>query len=114
MSQTSYNDFNYPCWPRPQTHPRNLAGLAYLNGIEPPPLETCRVLEIGCNDGGNLTPIAGVPCPDRSIKRARIKDVPLGCKGEGSEAGLVPANAGSNFPGRHFQDEAVIGPGRHD
>ena len=58
MPKNSYDEFEYPCWPRPQTHPRNLAALAILSGIEPPPLSGCRVLEVGCNDGGNLTPIA--------------------------------------------------------
>ena len=41
-----------------QTHPDRLATIARLFGMDPAPLERCRVLELGCGDGGNLIPIA--------------------------------------------------------
>jgi SAM-dependent methyltransferase len=42
----------------PQAHPDRLATMGRLFGLETPPLETCRVLELGCGEGGNLIPAA--------------------------------------------------------
>jgi len=42
----------------PMTHPDQMATMAVLHGMEPPPVVHCRVLEIGCTDGGNLLTIA--------------------------------------------------------
>jgi SAM-dependent methyltransferase len=42
----------------PQTHPDRLAVQATLFGMRPAPPDACRVLEIGCGDGGNLIPMA--------------------------------------------------------
>jgi SAM-dependent methyltransferase len=59
---TAYDEILYPGLPYPQTHPDRLATLARLFGLQPPALETCRVLEIGCGDGANLIPMAfGLP-----------------------------------------------------
>jgi methyltransferase-like protein/trans-aconitate methyltransferase len=41
-----------------QTHPDRMATLARLSGMTPAPMERCRVLELGCGDGGNLVPLA--------------------------------------------------------
>lgn len=35
-----------------------MATIARLFGMQPPELDTCRVLELGCGTGGNLTPMA--------------------------------------------------------
>jgi methyltransferase-like protein/cyclopropane fatty-acyl-phospholipid synthase-like methyltransferase len=44
------------------THPDRLAAVATLFGLKPRSVETCRVLELGCAGGGNLTPMAvGLP-----------------------------------------------------
>ena len=40
------------------THPRQISALAIALGHTPPPIETARILELGCATGGNLTPIA--------------------------------------------------------
>lgn len=40
------------------THPNILAAAATLLGVDPPGLEKCRVLELGCGMGGNLLPMA--------------------------------------------------------
>jgi cyclopropane fatty-acyl-phospholipid synthase-like methyltransferase len=57
-----YDAIPYPGHPFAQTHPDRLATLATLFGLDPPPLEHCRVLELGCGDGGNLVPMAlGLP-----------------------------------------------------
>jgi SAM-dependent methyltransferase len=40
------------------THPRCLAAIGILHGLEPAPVERCRVLELGCGDGANLVGMA--------------------------------------------------------
>ena len=56
--QTSYDEVPYESWSFPQTHPDRLATLAALFGMNPAPVEQCRVLELGCASGGNLIPMA--------------------------------------------------------
>ncbi len=41
-----------------RTHPERLAVVAALHGLSPPPLETARVLEIGCGEGLNMMALA--------------------------------------------------------
>jgi SAM-dependent methyltransferase/methyltransferase-like protein len=53
-----YDEVPYASRPFPQTHPDNLATVAALFGMAPPPVERCRVLELGCAAGGNLLPLA--------------------------------------------------------
>jgi SAM-dependent methyltransferase len=55
---TPYDARPYVTRPRAQTHPDRLATVATLFGLAPPPVTRCRVLEIGCGDGGNLVPMA--------------------------------------------------------
>jgi methyltransferase-like protein/SAM-dependent methyltransferase len=58
----SYDDVPYDSNPFAQTHPDRLATVATLLGLSPPPVERCRVLELGCAAGGNLIPMAqGLP-----------------------------------------------------
>jgi methyltransferase-like protein len=58
VSRNTYDQVPYPSHPLPQTHPDHLATLATLLGLNPPPLNHCRVLELGCASGGNLIPMA--------------------------------------------------------
>ncbi len=44
--------------PHPQTHPNRLATIARLVGFQPPAIDQCRVLELGCAAGNNLIPMA--------------------------------------------------------
>jgi methyltransferase-like protein len=53
-----YDEVPYPGLPLPQTHPSQLATLGFLHGLNPAPVERCRVLELGCSNGGNLIPMA--------------------------------------------------------
>lgn len=53
-----YDQVPYASYAYPQTHPRRLATIATLLGLKPPAVERCRVLEIGCGQGGNLIPMA--------------------------------------------------------
>jgi SAM-dependent methyltransferase len=55
---TPYDTLSYPGHPYEQTHPDRLATIATLHGMRPAPVSRCRVLELGCGDGGNLTPVA--------------------------------------------------------
>ena len=56
--QDPYDVLPYPCFPYPQTHPNRLAVMGILHGMSPAPVESCRVLEIGCSEGANLIPMA--------------------------------------------------------
>ena len=56
--QKAYDAVAYPNWAHRRTHPRHLEAFATLLGMEPPPVPTCRVLELGCARGGNLIPQA--------------------------------------------------------
>lgn len=56
--QEAYDRVPYPSSSQHRTHPDHLAALAILHGLEPAPPDRCRVLELGCADGGNLIPMA--------------------------------------------------------
>lgn len=58
MSTTSYDDVLYPSYTHSQTHPDRLATLATLNGLQPTPVATSRILELACGQGGNIIPLA--------------------------------------------------------
>jgi SAM-dependent methyltransferase/methyltransferase-like protein len=55
---TSYDDLPYEARPHFPTHPDCLATLGTLVGLSPVSPAACRVLELGCADGGNLIPMA--------------------------------------------------------
>src|SRR5438874_11800286 len=55
---TAYDEVGYPSYVYPQTHPDRLATIATLLGMNPAPVEACRVLEMGCGAGGNVIPMA--------------------------------------------------------
>lgn len=54
----TYDEIPYGDHFFPYTHPIHLATLAKIYGIEAPDVERCRVLELGCAEGGNLLPMA--------------------------------------------------------
>ena len=54
----AYDEIRYFGHPFANTHPDHLTTLGLLHGIRTVPVQTCRVLEIGCGDGANLVPIA--------------------------------------------------------
>ena len=57
-TEISYDELPYTSLPFAQTQPERLAALATLFGLAPPPLDRCRVLELGCASAGNLIPMA--------------------------------------------------------
>jgi len=58
ISPTPYDAIRYPGLPYADTHPDRLAATATFHGMTPAPPDRCRVLEVGCGDGGNLVPMA--------------------------------------------------------
>jgi SAM-dependent methyltransferase len=76
---TAYDRVPYPGHPFAQTHPDRLATVATLFGLRPAHPASCRLLELGCGDGGNLVPMAyalpdtafcGVDLSSRAIAHA--------------------------------------------
>ncbi len=55
---TIYDAVPYPRHAYGFTHPDRLATLGLLRGLETPPIERARVLELGCASGANLVPLA--------------------------------------------------------
>jgi predicted O-methyltransferase YrrM len=85
----AYEQVAYPTYLHPMTHPERLAALAKLHGLNPPPAARCRVLELGCSDGGSLIPFAldlphaefyGVDLDDAAIARGQHTIAALGLR----------------------------------
>lgn len=53
-----YEAVSYGGFVNPNSHPAQMAAMALLHGLQPAAVEGCRVLEIGCNQGRNLIPMA--------------------------------------------------------
>jgi hypothetical protein len=53
-----YDAVRYPGHAFPQTHPDRVAAIATLFGLDPVAPARCRMLEIGCGDGGNVLGMA--------------------------------------------------------
>jgi 2-polyprenyl-3-methyl-5-hydroxy-6-metoxy-1,4-benzoquinol methylase/methyltransferase-like protein len=58
VARTSYDDVPYESHPYEMTHPDWLATVGALFGMDPPRVDSCRVLELGCASGGNIVPMA--------------------------------------------------------
>ncbi|HVW77772.1 MAG TPA: class I SAM-dependent methyltransferase [Alloacidobacterium sp.] len=58
IAPSSYDIVEYPGFAYGNTHPDQLAVMATLYGLDPAPVASCRVLEIACNEGANLIPMA--------------------------------------------------------
>lgn len=59
---TEYDLVPYPSGARSSSHLDRLATPALLMDMRPAPINSCRVLELACGDGGNLIPMAvGLP-----------------------------------------------------
>lgn len=53
-----YDSVPYVSYPYMHSAPHQLAAVACLFGLAAPPIDTARVLELGCSSGGNLIPLA--------------------------------------------------------
>lgn len=78
-----YEAVRYPGHAFPQTHPDRVAAIATLFGLDPLAPARCRMLEIGCGDGGNLLGMA-LTLPEASF---------VGFDLSGSAIGLAQARA---------------------
>jgi SAM-dependent methyltransferase len=87
VAAAGYDAIPYPGRAFPQTHPDRLATIGTLFGLRPAPVRGCRVLELGCGDGGNLIPIAltsgaasavGIDAAPGAVSRARARAEALG------------------------------------
>src|SRR4051794_32917337 len=55
---TTYDELPYDDHVFAYTHPATLATVAALHGLDPPQVDRCRVLDLGCAAGANLLPAA--------------------------------------------------------
>ncbi|MGB6690804.1 MAG: class I SAM-dependent methyltransferase [Terracidiphilus sp.] len=85
--QNPHDAVPYPALAFSNTHPERLAAMAILHGLEPAPVERCRVLEVACNEGANLIPMAyaipgsefvGFDLARQPVERARQRIGELG------------------------------------
>ena len=74
--RSSYNSVSYPTYSYVETHPDRLAAMAILHGLSPAPVEACRVLEVGCNEGANLIPMA-YSLPNSEFVGFDLADIPI-------------------------------------
>jgi methyltransferase-like protein/2-polyprenyl-3-methyl-5-hydroxy-6-metoxy-1,4-benzoquinol methylase len=72
---TPYDRVLYPGHALAQAHPDRLATIATLLGMRPADITRCRVLEVGCGDGLNLTSVA------LSLPQAECIGIDLGAEG---------------------------------
>lgn len=56
--QINQDELPNTCSAMPYTHPNRLATIATVFGMHPPPVQTCRVLELACCNGSNIIAIA--------------------------------------------------------
>jgi cyclopropane fatty-acyl-phospholipid synthase-like methyltransferase len=86
---TSYDIVPYPGHALAQAHPDRLATIATLFGMKPADINRCRVLEIACGDGLNLTSVAlslpqaeciGIDLAAAGIKKGQDRARCLGLK----------------------------------
>lgn len=57
-SEITYDDFPYEWFPYSYTRPEHLRTLGLLFGMNPPAIETARILDIGCAEGANMISFA--------------------------------------------------------
>jgi methyltransferase-like protein/SAM-dependent methyltransferase len=84
---TSYDVLPYETRFNPMTHPDRIATMAALHGLKPPPVASCRVLELGTGDGSNLLGMAqtlegatflGLDLASRQIVEGQARAAALG------------------------------------
>jgi methyltransferase-like protein/2-polyprenyl-3-methyl-5-hydroxy-6-metoxy-1,4-benzoquinol methylase len=54
VTEQGYDEMPYHGYPFEYNRPENLKSVGSLFGVDAPKLETARILELGCSDGGNL------------------------------------------------------------
>jgi methyltransferase-like protein/ubiquinone/menaquinone biosynthesis C-methylase UbiE len=74
--ENPYNQVPYHSSPFPQAHIGRLATQGVLLGIDTPDIHACRVLEVGCNDGSHLIPMA-MQYPDSQFVGIDLAELPI-------------------------------------
>lgn len=72
----TYDQLRYNNLPNLETHPNRLSVLAKLAGLEPAPVETCRVLELGTSEAANIIGMA-VALPGAEFVGVDLAQEPL-------------------------------------
>jgi len=102
---TSYDALTYDSHPYSATHPDHLATVAQLFGMQPPDVDSARVLELGCAAGGNLIPLA------LAIPSARFLGVDLSRRQIGEGVKLVGQLGLTNI---ELQHRSILDVGPED
>lgn len=71
-----HNEVPYLNAPYAQTHPNRLFVMGRLAGLNPPRVETCRVLEVGASEGENLVGMA-VVLPSAEFVGIELAELPV-------------------------------------
>ena len=80
---SSYDALPYISRPHLATYPHRVAAVARLFGMQPAPenVERCRVLELGCAQGGNILPMAvTMPQSEFYAVDASRRQIEVGCR----------------------------------
>lgn len=86
--ENPYNQVPYHSSPFPQAHIGRMATLGVLLGIDTPSILACRVLEVGCNDGSHLIPMA-MQYPESQFVGIDLAEMPIARANElATELGL--------------------------
>ena len=72
----TYDELRYTNLPNLQTHPSRLWVLAKLAGLDPAPVETCKVLELGTSEAANIIGMA-VALPQAQFTGVDLAQEPL-------------------------------------
>lgn len=87
LSSVSYDDVLYRGHSQSRVHPDSFAAMALLHGLAAPPVEGCRVLELGCGSAENLIATAytlpgatcvGIDTSEKAISRGRRRAEEIG------------------------------------
>jgi methyltransferase-like protein/2-polyprenyl-3-methyl-5-hydroxy-6-metoxy-1,4-benzoquinol methylase len=95
-NHTSYDDVPYKGYAFAQTHPDRMETVARLLGVRATAAQSCRVLELGCTDGGNLIPMAV------SLPRSSFVGIDLSARQIAAAWKIIQALALENIDVRHL------------
>jgi len=96
MAENAYDEVLYEGHPFAQTHPDRLATIARVFGMAPAAPSGCRLLEIGCGDGGNLVPMA------YTLPESRFVGIDAGLRGIAKGSQLAREAGVPNVELRHL------------
>lgn len=81
----NYDAIPYDALPYPLSHPDNVAAVATMFGLAAAPVASARVLEVGCNDGSNLLPMAAA-LPGATFVGCDIAPLPIAAANDAARA----------------------------